>query len=151
MIDIASLRNLIEDTVGRSLKRGIVTRVHANCIDVQVGGSAKILRGLPTIGGTDSLSVGDTVLLREAGGQVYAQSTRAQTGRKEVVLSGTKPHTMASHLDEDEWHAARTGSTLHDPKAHASSHGHDASDPTIHIGNTAPATTYPGKMWLDTS
>lgn len=152
MIDTASLRKLVEDTVGRSLKQGTVTRVHADRIDVQVGGSPKILRGLPTVGGASSLSVGDNVLLREAGGLVYAQSTKAQAGGvREVVLTGTKPHTLASHLDEDRWHAARTGSTLHIPKVHAPSHGHDASDPIIHIGSTAPASPYPGMFWLDTS
>lgn len=116
----------ISEAIGRSLQQARITRVHGNCIDVRVGGSPKLLRGLAVIGGTDDLATGDTVLLREADGVMYAESMKARSGARRTTAysssssaaSGLSPHAMAYHTDEDSWHASRTGSTLHVPKDH---------------------------------
>jgi hypothetical protein len=56
------------------LRTATVTDVYRGYVDVQVGGSAQITRALPVVGGTGCLRRGDTVLLKEADGVLYAQS-----------------------------------------------------------------------------
>ena len=124
-MNIALLRRIIRNTVGPSLQVGTAVCVHDDTIDVQVGGSPKLLRGLPVIGGTDDLTIGSIVSLRESDGRVYAESMQARQGARRVTLgtagsggAGLSPHAMSYHTDENEWHAGLVGSALHIPKTH---------------------------------
>jgi hypothetical protein len=58
----------------RALGSATVISVHEGYVDVKIGGSAQITRGLRVVGGTACLRQGDTVLLKEADGVLYAQS-----------------------------------------------------------------------------
>jgi parallel beta-helix repeat protein len=58
----------------RALGSATVISVHEGYVDVKIGGSAQITRGLRVVGGTSCLHEGDTVLLKEADGVLYAQS-----------------------------------------------------------------------------
>ena len=88
MADTRTIEEFVEDKIGRSLKMGTVQRVHGNAVTVRVAGSAKLLRGIPVIGGADNINVGDTVVLREADGRIFAEAFATKTGEKAIVYSG---------------------------------------------------------------
>ena len=88
MADTRTIEEFVEDKIGRSLKQGTVQRVHGNAVTVRVAGSAKLLRGIPVVGGADNIHVGDTVLLREADGRIFAEAFATKTGEKAIVYSG---------------------------------------------------------------
>ncbi|MCP4537705.1 MAG: LamG domain-containing protein [Chloroflexi bacterium] len=124
------IRRVVKDTVGNGLRQAVVHRVHGNVIDVRVGGSTKLLRGLRVIGGVGSVQIGDGVILTEADGDIFAQSFQAQRGPRTVSGSGgsgdvigLSPHPMSYHPDALPWHASLSGSSLHEPKGHTHSHG----------------------------
>lgn len=74
MTQARSIERFIKQTVGNGLRSATVMRIYGNTISVQVGGSSRYLRGVPVIGGTDNLLVGDRVVLTEVDGGVVAQS-----------------------------------------------------------------------------
>lgn len=122
MARVAELRELIRDTVGRSLQSATIYRIHGDRIDVRVGGSAKLLRGLRVVGGTDDLQPGDQVVIRDVDGERVAESMRARSGARATynIIGGgggapMSPHPMSYHTDEVEWHAALAGAQLHRP------------------------------------
>jgi len=133
------------------MKFATIQKVHGDRIDVRVGGSPKLLRGLEVVGGVDDLRVGDTVLLTEADGRVYAESMKARSGRREVVYSagggdgsGMTPHAMSYHTDETTWHAGLGESDRHDPKQHTLAGArHTASGLTVgHVVRATGATAF---------
>ncbi len=116
----------------RTPKTGAVANVHASSVDVQAGGSPSLLRGIPVVGGTDDVHPGDTVLLSEHDGVIYAHSLAARGGSRTITYGsasgsgggGMIPHSMDYHTDEGEWHRNLTGNDLHEPKSHT----HDLID-----------------------
>jgi hypothetical protein len=114
----------LKSSQDRTLKKATVVNVFSGYVDVEVGGGSSLLRGIPVVGGTDNMNAGDDVLLGEFGGEIYALSLGARTGTREVVIGASggsgsmSPHAMSYHLNEVSWHAALTGSQLHEPKEH---------------------------------
>lgn len=137
----------------RTLKSGIVTSVYVGFVDVQIGGSASVMRHIPVVGGTADLSPGDTVLLTEHEGKIYAHSmlsdTKSVGGTTTLASggggSGMVPHGMDYHTDERSWHAGLSGSALHDPKSHT----HD--DYEVVNGDTININWQPTNFTPDTS
>lgn len=83
-----ALRKFIRREIGRSLRQATVKAVGGATVNVQVGGSPRYLRGLPVVGGVDNVVVGDTVVLYEADGQIYAEATKAKAGHRYGNKSG---------------------------------------------------------------
>lgn len=124
-------RRVVKETVGKQFRTATIINVNGDTVDVQSGGSAKLLRGLPVIGGTDDLIPGDVVALHEADGRIYAQSMATRVGNRQVVVgvlgssgSGLVPHTMEYHSNSQPWHAGLSGTALHNPKEHT----HESSE-----------------------
>ena len=74
---IRMLRQFLKENT-TAARLAVVKKKHGDTLTVQVGDSAKYLRGIPVIGGADDLIVGDKVTLEWVEGTCFARSAKSR-------------------------------------------------------------------------